>query len=485
MLDKYFKFLKAKHQESDAKPAPDTDSGYAAPAAQDLPPDDSGSLRELKRSLTIDTRDISCDQVITDALAIDTQGERTSTLEIFRRFVGRQPILNSGQQIMGYEFSLRNNADGDTTATLQRMRDEMLIASVADLNMPAMLGSKLAFIGIAPFMLDSEWLSLLPGPSIVLVIDGTQIDDMALTLSLCQARVKEGFRIAIDNIAAVPELSDLLALARYIRLNTRQLSALALGKQVVALLALTNATLIAKQVETEDDFNACCAIGFNGFQGYYFTRRQPALPHRIDNNRSTVINLLNMVTMHAEIAALENVLKRDAVLSYKLLSFINSPLNGLANKLDSISQALILLGYNQLYRWLTLLLFTSGELDARGRSLLQNSLIRARLTETLGSAQLLPAERDGLFVAGIFSLLDALFNVPMEQALAQLNLSDNLTLALLHDSGIYAPYLRLAIACENASQTQIQQLAEAADLSVDEVNLAHVKALFWAEEYSR
>ncbi|MHB1678559.1 MAG: EAL and HDOD domain-containing protein [Sulfuriferula sp.] len=484
MFDKYFKFLKAKTAESVVTPALESDSVNMVLPDHSFLSTEPHLNADSTNSLTIDTRDVINNQVITDALAIDTHGERTSTPQMLRRFVGRQPVLNHLQQIIGYEFSLRHAIDTDTSPTLQQMRDEMLIASVADLDIPARLGNKLAFIGIAPAMLNSDWLSLLPSHNIILAIDATQITDANQTLAHCRRRSQEGFQIALDKVTPAPEFSALLTLARYVRLDTHQFDALALSKHVIALLQCTNATLIAKQVETEDGFNACCAMAFGGFQGYYFTQRQPDLPQRIDNNRAKVLELLNMVSHHAEIAALETVLKCDVVLSYKLLTFINSPLNGLSCKLDSIPQALMLLGYNQFYRWLTLLLFTSGKLDARGEALLQNSLIRARLTETLGPDNLSSAERDGLFVAGIFSLLDALLNVPMEQAIAQLNLSDNLTQALLFDQGVYAPYLRLAIACENANQAQINKFAAAAGLSVDAVNLAHIKALLWAEEFS-
>lgn len=484
MFDKYFRFLKAKPGESAAIPTKPDATGSDVPdrsvawLASELE-------AEAKTTVLIDTSDIISDQVITDTLAIDTHGERTSTPQMLKRFVGREPIVNTLQQITGYEFSLRNELDPDETPTLLQMRDEMLIASVTDLGILANLGNKSAFVGIAPATLTSEWLSLLPCNNVILAVDTLQITDTEQTLDHCRRRIKEGFRIALDKVVAVPEMAPLLRLADYVRIDTDQYDALALGKQVMVLLQYTKATLIARNVKSQDDFTACKLMAFGGFQGYYFTQLQPDLPHRIDNSRAKVLELLNMVKSHAEINALEDVLKRDAVLSYKLLTYINAPGNGLSRKLDTLTQALILLGYNRFYRWLTLLLFTGGKLDARGETLLQNSLIRARLTETLAPPELSPEDCDSLFVTGIFSLLDALLNIPMEQAITHLNLSDNLTQALIYDQGIYAPYLRLAIACENAPQSRIAELAHAAGLSVDRVNLAHVKALLWAEEFSR
>jgi len=484
MFDHYFKFLKPKKPE----PTVVTSSGSVQPAAptieQVIPLIKPKSGIELLQPLSIDTQHVAQDQVVTDTLDIATHGARNTGSEMLKRFLGRQPVLDATQHIIGYEFSLRNSIDTPITPTLQQMRDEMLIASMTDLNLQSVPGHKLAFIGMAPAMLASDWLAMLPAHNIVLAIDGTLISDIDVTLQHCQARIAEGFVIAIDNPANAADLVSLLALAKFIRFDVHQFNAIALSKHVIAALRHSQATLIALQVESEDDFEACRALAFNCFQGYYFTRRQPDAPHRIDSNRAHVIELLNMVINRAEIPALETVLKRDAMLSYKLLAFVNSPVNSLTRKLDSISQVLILLGHNQFYRWLTLLLFNSGQPDARSQTLLQNALIRARLTEMLGTDRPAAADRDGLFIVGIFSLLDALLNLPMEQAVAQLNLSDKLTQALLHGQGIYAPYLQLAIACENGNQAEIGALAANARLSVDAVNLAHVKALMWAEEFA-
>ncbi|HET9113725.1 MAG TPA: HDOD domain-containing protein [Burkholderiales bacterium] len=482
MFDKYFRFLKAEPEKNAAKTSAKESVAYPLPDPEAVAAA-AGFEAKNKTTVLVDTSDIISDRVITDALAIDTHGERTSTPQMLRRFVGREPILNARQQIIAYEFSLRNEPDIDDTPTLQQMRDEMLIASITDLDIPASLGNKSAFIEIAPVSLNSDWVSQLPCAKTVLALDVTKIIDIGLTLDHCRRRVGEGFRIALDKAPATAQMAPLLKLADYVRIDTDRYDALALGKYLMALMQHTNAVPIARNIAAEDDFTACRLMTFGGFQGYYFTRLQPALPQRIDNSRARVLELLNMTRRHAEINELEDVLKRDAVLSYKLLSYINAPGNGLSHKLDTLVQALILLGYNRFYRWLTLLLFTSGKLDARGETLLQNSLIRARLTETLAPSGLSAEDRDNLFVTGIFSLLDALLNTPMEQALAHLNLPDKLTQALLHDQGEYAPYLRLAIACENSPQSRIAELAQAAGLSVDTVNLAHVKALLWAEEF--
>jgi EAL and modified HD-GYP domain-containing signal transduction protein len=140
-----------------------------------------------------------------------------------------------------------------------------------------------------------------------------------------------------------------------------------------------------------------------------------------------------------------------------------------------------MLGHDQLYRWLTLLLFTHQESDGRSQALLRNALVRARLTELLGQDQLAKEDRDGLFIAGILSMLEALLNLPMVDILAALNLSEPIVEVLLHGRGIYAPYLHLASAFENGDAATIGQLTQALGLSHEAVNLAHMNALIWSE----
>jgi EAL and modified HD-GYP domain-containing signal transduction protein len=189
-----------------------------------------------------------------------------------------------------------------------------------------------------------------------------------------------------------------------------------------------------------------------------------------------------MVKNRADITDLEAVFKHDAMLSYKLLLYMNAPVNGLRQEIRSIAHAIIILGYEQLYRWLTLLLFTSGKVDPRSKALLKSALVRARMAEILGQDKFKGPEKDELFIVGVFSLLDVLLNMPMEQALERLNLPASITLALTRHDGIYAPYLDLTLACEEADEASIARIAEKCGLDAMAVNQAHIQALVWAED---
>jgi len=406
------------------------------------------------------------------------------TTERSQRFLVRQPVLDGHGLVVGYELRLRDKVPipvipGATTR--QQMEDEMLLVSAADLDFQKALGSRRIFLSIAPETLSNPLVEQMPAERVVLAFAPPASIDADL-VDRCESLAKQGVALALDVDADPEGAAALLPHCRYVRLDAGRLDAMALAGQIDRIRALdSRPKLIALHVDNEETLQACRKLDFALFQGYSFTQLRPDQPSRMDTSRVRVMELLNLVMSNTEIPDLEARFKTDATLSYKLLRFINSAAMGMRQPIQSIGHALVILGYDQLYRWLTLLLFVSGQSDPRSQTLLRNALVRARFTENLGQAKFRPDQRGGLFIVGILSLLDALLNLPMEQALADLNLPDTVTDALLRREGPYAPYLELAIACENFDQEAIERIAADHLLDAEAVNLAHVNALIWSE----
>ena len=194
-----------------------------------------------------------------------------------------------------------------------------------------------------------------------------------------------------------------------------------------------------------------------------------------------MLDLLNLVSRDADVQDVENGFKRDPALSFKLLRYINSVGFGLSCEIQSIRHALTILGTKQLYRWLTLLMVTAGE-NATAPALMKTAITRGRLTELLGADYFEKSDRDNLFIVGVFSLLDAMLEMPMDQVLEKVLLPEAINDALLNREGIYGPFLQLAEACEDADSARIAQLAGSLQYDPDKVNECHIAALAWAEE---
>jgi c-di-GMP-related signal transduction protein len=188
---------------------------------------------------------------------------------------------------------------------------------------------------------------------------------------------------------------------------------------------------------------------------------------------------MDLVTRNADIRELEAVLKRDPAISYKLFRYINSVGFGLGSEIHSIRHAVTMLGYTTLYRWLALLLATASGSDYAA-PLMKTAIIRGRFAELLGMSLLPKNEAENLFVAGMFSMLDRLLGMPMDEVLTQIPLSEALCQALLSRDGMYGPFLALAESCEQSDGASAA-LADALFLNADQVNRAHLAALAWAQ----
>jgi EAL and modified HD-GYP domain-containing signal transduction protein len=398
------------------------------------------------------------------------------------RFITRQPLLDGDFRVLGYELKINEASPLPVlpgATNLRQIQDEALLISVIDLEYQQAMSRRLTLLNLDLATLDNPLLEKLPREGAVLAVHPT--NPTPALLARCQALSREGFALALDEAALSPGMLPLAQQSRYLRFDVGGIDLMGLCDRLVRIQGIQGPRLIARNVESEETFAACRKLSFDLYQGYFFTQLRPTAARGIDTSRLGIIKLLNLVMSHSEFPLIEAQFKLDPGLSFKMLRFINSPAVGLRHPIRSIGHALLMLGHDQLYRWLTLLLFSHQNTDGRSQARLRNALVRARFAEILGEDQLAKEYRGGLFIVGILSMLDALLNLPMEQVLAVLNLSEPIIDALLNGRGIYAPYLHLASACENGDRHSISQLTEALGLTPDAVNLAHINALIWSE----
>lgn len=398
------------------------------------------------------------------------------------RFITRQPLLDAEFHIIGYELKVKPASPLPVlpgAASLRQIQDEALLVSVIDLEYQQALSRRLTLLNLDAETLDNPLLAKLPRESSILAVQPD--NPTPALLARCQALSREGYALALDETALMPGMIPLAMQSRYLRFDVGDNDLISLCDRLVRIQHIQGPRLIARNVANEEAFAACRKLSFDLFQGYFFTQPDHARARGIDSSRLRIIKLLNLVMSHAEFPCIEAQFKLDPGLSLKMLRFINSVGVGLHYPVRSIGHALLMLGHDQLYRWLTLLLFTHQESDGRSQALLRNALVRARLMEILGQDQLSKADRDGLFIVGILSMLEPLLQLPMDQILAVLNLSPPIVDVLLHERGIYAPYLRLASALEDGDAGTVGQLTQMLGLSHESVNLAHLNALIWSE----
>ena len=392
-------------------------------------------------------------------------------------YISRAPLIDAAQRVRGYRLSWQ---DAQTSHAPLSQKNQSLLSFMA--QFPQSAESSLFFIKVQLHDLSADVLQLLSPAATVLMFDQEDLS-CAKGIELAMSLHAQGFGLALchPDVALFDSSDGLLSLMTHVTADLANPGLAQIAK--LAALAQPALEVLVSQVSDWNEFDACAADGLAGFFGNLCASPR-SLPQIAEMGPQTVLilQLMKMVQEYADIRELEKVLQRDAMLSYKLLRYINSAGFGLQIEIESMRHAITMLGYMPLYRWLALLLATTGTAGA-SRALLQAAIVRARFVELLGMNLLLASEAQNLFVVGLFSLLDQLLGIPMPQLMRQVSLPDAIVQALLHRGGIYGPLLALAEACESESGSA-PDLADALLMTPSYVNQAHGSAMVWAQNFS-
>jgi EAL and modified HD-GYP domain-containing signal transduction protein len=195
----------------------------------------------------------------------------------------------------------------------------------------------------------------------------------------------------------------------------------------------------------------------------------------------TMVQLIRQVDGEEPIEKLENTLKRDPQLAFKLMRYINSPAFGLRVEISSFRHAIMMLGYKRLKRWLALLLATASK-DVNLKPVMFAAVRRGMLMEELGRESSDEEMRSEMFICGVFSLLDRMFQQPFKELLANIPVPERVFQALAEETGPFQPYVNMVRAIENESLFDFRECADALMTSVSEINRAQLRALMAASQ---
>ena len=399
--------------------------------------------------------------------------------------IARQPILDRQQRIIGYELLARESASS-TQAPSQHSRasdSALLFHALSSISAENLFGDKLAFLNVRLEDLGAEHLEIVFPQRIVLELPRVAGDDpqgIASAVVAMQALRDKGFSLAAGVHAITAPYAAWLPLLGYIQVDVQALPAGVLPVLLRRAAMHPGLRLIAEKVETQQAFDEYFAAGLHLFQGYYFARPQTVSAKVANPAYATVLQLIDLVNKQAEIPRIEEVLKHDPTLSFKLLRYINSSGFGLMTEVTSFRHAVVILGYHKLLRWLVLLLATTPGSSVAG-SQARVAITRGRMMELLSHGMLPAEDGDNAFIAGVFSLLDAMLGVPLDKALEEISLPEQVVLALRERRGAFGPYLQIVLACEREDWDEIDQHAGLLGLNQRAVAMAHLEALAWAE----
>ena len=355
-----------------------------------------------------------------------------------KMLLGRQPIVDRRGRTYAYELLFRDSAENSAIALDAVLATTQVLHHLfAEIGVERALGPYRGFLNCDTRMLMMPGvLDMLPTRHVVLEVLET-VEPTPAIMARCRELKTAGFTLALDDYTGEgARYADLLPLVDVLKIDLGAIPPDRVAR-VVAEAGKLPALLLAEKVETREQADACEGMGFDLFQGYYFARPTILSGRKLGLPQMALMRILTLLMQDADTPLIEEVFKQQPGLSVNLLKLANSAALSLARRVDSLAQAIVVLGRRHLQRWVQLLLYAEPGGGDVANPLLQLAATRGRLMESM--AQLLwSAQRDRsdqAFMVGIMSLMPALFSTPLTEILAQLPLPALVCDALLERTG--------------------------------------------------
>jgi EAL and modified HD-GYP domain-containing signal transduction protein len=390
------------------------------------------------------------------------------------KYLFRAPLLDAKQRVVGYRFGWQQVAGAPIDTAFDNQRLLALMAS----ELSAFESGRYFVDVCATSVLSAELQTMVPA-NFTLIFGLELLQNSALADRLFDLQ-KHGFGLALRgaDLTFVSQNKHLIiGIDTFlVALEDPQFD------EITVLLGLQHPAIavVVLQVPGWTEFEICANKNYPAFfEDLCLAPRTKQTSGKFNSGSQQIFRLMEMVRENADIREIEKVLQSDAMLSYKLLRYINSAGFGLRVEVESLRQAVALLGYTPFFRWLTLMLARTNS-DGFSPALMQVSIVRGRFAELLAQDFFTAAESENLFVVGMFSRLDQLLGLPMEEVLKQIVLPAPVNQALVTRDGPYGPFLALAEAGERHCG-ESANLAAPLLISSARTNKAHLSALVWAK----
>ncbi len=392
-------------------------------------------------------------------------------------FVARQPIFDRSKNIYAYELLFRSgetnafpNIDGEIAT------NSLLSSSFFTIGIEKICAGRPAFINFPQKLVEDGTPRFFPPERMTVEV----LEDVVVTPKLiqeCQELKEIGFQLALDDFVYHENLEELLPLADIIKFDFR----ITPPEELTAMLEkLSGYTfrMLAEKVETYDEFEFAKDLGFHYFQGYFFSKPEIMKGRELEGSQLSTLQLLNVINSSDEldIDQLEEIISQDIAITYKLVSYINSPYFGRLEPISNIRQAIAFLGEKEIRLFVNIIATTNLSSD-KPRELVRMAMIRARFLQKLGEAKQQNSRE--LFLLGLFSLIDAMLDQNIETLVNKLALSTELNDALIDRKGDLGVYLRLIECYESGNWMQFRYAKKRLGLEDELIADTYVHAVEW------
>jgi EAL and modified HD-GYP domain-containing signal transduction protein len=397
------------------------------------------------------------------------------------KFIARQPIFDDKLKLFAYELLFRSSSE-NVFRPYKAASETLIVDSTSLFGLQSLTGHAKAFVNLDFLALQRGTARLLPPDQVVIEILES-ITPSAEVVQLCADLSNDGYSLALDDYVGHPKWEPLIPLVKFLKVDFRACdppARAAIANRHRAKIDATGAAngnamrLLAEKVETNDDLLEARSLGYTFFQGFFFCKPSTLSAREIPSNKLNCLRLLHLVASpDFSYDAVEDLLKTDPALVYKLLRYLNSWLVAVRGEIHSIREAIALLGEKEFRRWISALAVVAMASD-KPHELIRTALTRAFFCEALARALATPAQGSDLFLMGLLSVTDAILDRPIEQILASLPIAPAVREALCGGANRYRDVYDLLLAFEHADWPTLS--AASARLGIDESAVADCEA---------
>jgi len=397
------------------------------------------------------------------------------------KFIARQPIFDKRLRVFAYELLFRGGPQNvfqpSPYASPSVIADSI---TLSDLQM--LTGSARAFVNVDELALRLGAARLLPADRIVVEVLET-VRPCEENVRHCRELREAGYILALDDFIDTPEMEPLVRLAHFLKVDFQQLDRNA-RKQVARKYRTSSLSLLAEKVETESELTEARQLGYGYFQGYFFCRPSMIETRDIPGNKLVHLQLLTVVTSAVpNYAVIEEMLKQEPSLLYRLLRYLNSPVLGLHGEVRSVREAITLLGEEEFRRWVSIFAIVAMS-SGKPPELMRTALTRAFFCEEMAVAAGLGGSKAALFLMGLLSVTDALLDKPIFAVLRTLPVAEEIKTALNGGQNRLHDVYELLLSFERADWPQLAVLVRRLGCPEESVPVSYQTAIQKALAFS-
>lgn len=397
-------------------------------------------------------------------------------------YVARQPILDLERNLFAYELLLRDSLDNFFP---KNINDEEATAKIIDgleynLGLNSLTQGALAFINFTHDSVLNGYPLLLDKNQIVVEILETAKPGKKL-LAACIDLKEKGYTIALDDYEHDPRWKHFFPYIDIIKLDYSLTSEAQFQEIISTLKPFPQIKLLAEKIESFAEFKHAIKIGCEYFQGYFFSRPEVIKTIAFNPSQVAVVNLLSEINKpEIDTRKITALFEDDVNLSFKILRYVKSPIFKRDAAIKTIKQAVLILGFDELKRFI-FLLFTAQFSESKPQQLTVMALTRARFCELMVQATMPPQTQSSAFLVGLLSLIDAMVDADIKELMDKLPLHQDIKDAIISRKGESANFLKLCELFEKADWQSIELLCQQLDVESKQSSAIFQEALQWAD----